>query len=60
MRGWYVEAGLEEAPDVLIWISATGLHRVLLQPINPNPGASPSPGAASAAPGGSGTPDADQ
>ena len=60
LRGWYVEAGLEGAPDVLIWISATGLHRVLLQPINPNPGASPSPGAASAAPGGSGTPDADQ
>ena len=60
LRDWYVEAGLEGEPDVLMWISATGLHRVLLQATNPNSGASPSPGVASAEPGGSGTPDADQ
>ncbi|HUG28928.1 MAG TPA: hypothetical protein VMQ65_00230 [Candidatus Limnocylindria bacterium] len=60
LRGWYVEAGLEGEPDELIWISATGLHRVLLQATNPNPGASPTPEAASAEPGGSGTPDVDQ
>jgi hypothetical protein len=59
LRDWYVEAGLEGEPDELIWISATGLHRVLLQPTNPNPGASPTPGAATDAAGGSGTPDAD-
>lgn len=45
MRGWYVEPGLDQAPDALVWISATGLHRVLLQPAGGTPGASASPGA---------------
>jgi hypothetical protein len=46
LRGFYVEPGLEEEPDALVWISKTGLHRVLLQPT----GAVASPG-----PSGSGT-----
>ena len=59
LRDWYVQAGLEGEPDELFWISETGLHRVLLQATNPNPGSSPTPGA-SDEPGGSGTPDEDQ
>lgn len=55
-RGWYIEPGLDEEPDVLVWISAKGLHRVLLQPTGGLPGASTAPSAS----GGSGSPDASQ
>jgi hypothetical protein len=41
MRGLYIEPGLEGEPDALVWISAKGLQRVLLQPTN----ATPSPSA---------------
>ena len=53
-RGWYIEPGLEEEPDALVWISAKGLHRALLQPTGSLPGASAAPNAS----GGSGSPDA--
>jgi hypothetical protein len=48
LRGWYVEPGLEQEPDTLVWISATGLHRVLLQ----RTGATPSPSGSGALPSG--------
>ena len=41
LRAFYVEPGLEQEPDALVWISATGLHRVLLQRTGAN--ASPAP-----------------
>ncbi len=59
LRGWYIEAGEEDEPDVLVWNSATALHRVVLQPADVNPGASPSPGASDSEAEGSGAPDAD-
>jgi hypothetical protein len=40
LRGFYVEPGLEQEPDALVWIGPTGLHRVLLQPT----GGGPAPG----------------
>ncbi len=54
LRGWYVEPGVDQEPDVLVWISATGVHRVLLQPTGGIPGASPAPSAS----GGAGSPEA--
>jgi serine/threonine protein phosphatase PrpC len=50
-RGWYVEPGIADAPDVMVWITATGLHRAVLEPATSAPGAPGSPGA-------SGSPDA--
>ncbi len=38
---WYVEPGLPGEPDALVWISATGLHRVVLEPLAVEPGGSP-------------------
>ena len=52
-RGWYVEAGPDQEPDALIWITAKGLNRVLLQPTSGLTPASPAP----SAPGGSGSPE---
>jgi hypothetical protein len=55
MRGWYVEPGLEQEPDAIVWIGKTGLHRVVLQPTGatpqPSPSAVPATPAASAAAG---------
>ena len=53
LRGGYIEPGPEQEPDALVWISAKGLHRVLLQPTGSLPGASAAPSAS----GGSGSPD---
>jgi hypothetical protein len=53
---WYVEAGVADDPDTLVWMSATALHRVTLEPLTTAPGASPgasSGGSADASPGGS-------
>jgi hypothetical protein len=49
-RGFYVQAGLDEEPDAVTWISKTGLHRVLLQPVGElgEPSASESPGTSDA------------
>ena len=46
MRGWFVEPGLEGQPDSLVWITATGLRRAILETVVVGPGASPeaSPG----------------
>ncbi len=51
-RGWYIEPGLDQEPDVLIWISAKGLNRVLLQLTSGLPAATSAPSSS----GGSGTP----
>jgi hypothetical protein len=52
LRGWYVEPGVAEVPDALVWINATGVHRSILEqatsaPASPGPsgGASPRPSA---------------
>lgn len=49
VRGWYVEPGLADAADAVVWISATGLHRAVLA-------SATSQVAPSASPGGSGSP----
>jgi hypothetical protein len=51
LRGFYVEPGLEQEPDALVWISATGLHRVLLQ----RTGETASPAPSGAGPSGAGS-----
>ncbi len=47
-RGWYVEPGIADAPDAVVWITATGLHRAVLE-------SATSELAPSASPGGSGS-----
>jgi hypothetical protein len=39
-RGFYIEPGIEDEPDTVIWITKTGLHRAVLQ-AGQVPGASP-------------------
>ena len=39
-RGFYIEPGIEDEPDMVIWITKTGVHRAVLQAV-PAPGASP-------------------
>ncbi len=43
-RGWYVEPGIADAPDAVVWISATGLHRAVLESATSDLGPSGSPG----------------
>jgi hypothetical protein len=45
-RGFYVEPGQGDAPDAVVWISKTGLHRAVLQAAAA-PGASSGPSAGS-------------
>lgn len=49
-RGFYVQAGLDEEPDTVIWISKTGVERVLLQRVGElgEPTGSASPGTSGA------------
>lgn len=60
IRGWYVEPGIAESPDAIVWATSTGLFRVLLEAtvIAPDPSGSleptGSPGASG--PAGSATP----
>ena len=55
VRGWYVEPGIADAPDSIVWITATGVERALLAPLTVAPDAS---GSASPAPAGSALPSA--
>jgi hypothetical protein len=32
-RGFYIEAGLDQEPDAIVWISKSGIGRALLQPV---------------------------
>jgi hypothetical protein len=52
LRGFYVEPGLDQEPDAIVWISKQGVNRVLLQPAGAlgEPGASETPTAASPSP----------
>ena len=45
LRGFYVEAGLDQEPDAIVWIGKSGIGRVLLQPVGAlgEPGSSGSP-----------------
>jgi len=49
MRGFYVEPGAESEPDALVWLSAKGIERAVLQPVgaagSPAPGDTASPAA---------------
>jgi hypothetical protein len=48
---WYVEPGVPGEPDAIVWLNATGIHRVTLEPLSTGPGGSPG-----ASPSGSGQP----
>ncbi len=50
-RSFYIEPGIESEPDVVVWVTKTGLHRAVLE-------AGLAPGASSG-PGGSGEPSPD-
>ena len=43
IRGWYVEPGLDDQPDVLVWLTSNGLRRALLEAAVVGPGESPVP-----------------
>jgi hypothetical protein len=49
LRAFYVEPGLQGEPDTIVWLSAHGIERAVLQPAgttaSPAPGASASPAA---------------
>ncbi|MBI2764069.1 MAG: hypothetical protein HYX54_10080 [Chloroflexi bacterium] len=45
VRGWYVEPGIADALDTLVWITATGLHRAVLEPATSGVAPTASPGA---------------
>ncbi|HET7181619.1 MAG TPA: hypothetical protein VFI15_05245 [Candidatus Limnocylindrales bacterium] len=51
-RGFYVEPGLDQEPDAIVWISKNGIGRALLQPVGPlgSPAPDGSPAATSSAP----------
>ncbi|HEX5589858.1 MAG TPA: hypothetical protein VFX65_06175 [Candidatus Limnocylindrales bacterium] len=50
-RGWYVEPGIADAPDVVVWITAQAIRRAVLEPVTSEPGATASPAAGSPAAG---------
>ncbi|HEY8238555.1 MAG TPA: hypothetical protein VIF63_03890, partial [Candidatus Limnocylindrales bacterium] len=43
IRGWYVEPGLEQEPDTLVWMGPKGIFRSVLQPTSGVPNASEGP-----------------
>ena len=51
LRSWYVEPGVSDAPDAIVWIDGTTIHRTILEAATSSLG-SPGP---SGAPAGSGT-----
>jgi hypothetical protein len=50
-RGWYVEPGIADAPDTIVWITAQGIRQAVLEPVTSEPGPSTSPAAGSLLPG---------
>ncbi len=52
LRSMYVIAGVEEAPDTLVWLSASAVNQAVLEAVPSGDGASPAP-SGSAAPGAS-------
>lgn len=57
-RGWYVEPGIADAPDAIVWITATAVRRAVLERNIGTPGATGStpPAESSSAPAGDVTP----
>ncbi len=43
IRGWYVEPGVDDQPDILIWLTSNGLRRAVLEAAVVGPGESPVP-----------------
>ena len=54
LRSWYIEPGVSDAPDAIIWIDGTTIHRTILEAATSAAG-SPAPSGTSA-PAGSGSP----
>ena len=53
VRGWYVEPGIADAPDTIVWITSQAIRQAVLEPVAGGPGPSSS---APASPAGSGSP----
>ena len=54
LRGWYVEPGVGDAPDALVWISKDAVHRAVLEATTIAPDGSGEPaGSGEASPGAS-------
>ncbi|HEX2626447.1 MAG TPA: hypothetical protein VHL56_06040 [Candidatus Limnocylindrales bacterium] len=51
LRGFYVEPGLDQEPDAIVWIDKNGLQRALLQPVGALGSPAPSTGTPTATPG---------
>jgi hypothetical protein len=59
LRSMYVIAGVEEAPDTLVWLSASAVNQAVLEAVPSGDGASPAPsgsGAPSVSPSASASP----
>ena len=55
LRAWYIEPGVSDAPDAIVWISGTTIHRTILEAatsVEASPGPSSSPSASPGASGG--------
>ncbi|HYN70149.1 MAG TPA: hypothetical protein VEX41_08060 [Candidatus Eisenbacteria bacterium] len=33
IRDWYVEPGVGDGPDAIVWLTASGIHRAVLEPV---------------------------
>jgi hypothetical protein len=44
-RGWYVEPGIADAPDTIVWITNGAIRRAVLEPVTSAPGATEPAGA---------------
>ena len=49
-RGWYVEPGIADAPDTIVWITAGAVRRAVLEPVTSAPGATGPAGALEGSP----------
>jgi hypothetical protein len=49
-RGWYVEPGIADAPDTIVWITASAVRRAVLEPVTSAPGATEPAGAVEGSP----------
>jgi hypothetical protein len=60
LRSWFVQPGVGDQPDTLVWISATAVHTTVLESLTTGPGASPGasagPSSSAGAGGASGPP----
>jgi hypothetical protein len=55
MRGWYIEPGVSDAPDAIVWINGSSIHRTILESATSAEG-SPAPSGATPAPSGAASP----